>query len=206
MYAASTSWYRALPIGPRATNTTSADTSRLGRRRRKTSRSKRFARLRVTAPPTRRLATTPKRRGPELFATTNATKKRQTSRCPCSYALLNSFPWRILSPGKKPFPRRGLVTPPNDDGPCDGVAPKRPFRLSSACGSGIHESSCAGADSVERFSSFHYLNPKNTIACTQRFPLIQCHSETRHPIAREAICQRHRFSKKTNAFRFSLVR
>ena len=60
--------------GPRATRTRSADTERAGRRRRKTSRRRRFARLRFTAFPTRRLATTPNRSGPELLGKTKATK------------------------------------------------------------------------------------------------------------------------------------
>ena len=152
-YTASTSRKRAFVIGPRATSTTSAETSRLGFLKRKASRNSRFARLRATAPPTRRLATTPKRSGPLPRGTTKATKKRQTKRCPSWYALRMSFPWRSRSRGKMRCPRRVLVTRRVGGVLCADGVPALPVRLSTAYGYEIRASSYAGADSVDMFFS-----------------------------------------------------
>ncbi len=73
------------------TTMSSAPTAgRSGSPARKTSRIRRLARLRSTAPPSRREATTPRRSTPRVFGRANRVKWRLATRRPCSCTATNS--------------------------------------------------------------------------------------------------------------------
>ena len=102
----------------RATRTRSARPDRRSRSCRNRARNRRRARLRCTAPPTRRLETTPSRRSAPSAILSHSTICWPANLRPCSYASVN---WEGRTRRcRRDRPRSGAEPPPKEAGP--GIA------------------------------------------------------------------------------------